>query len=155
MKDQVVVKPIASEETYELRHKVLRPNQSLQDCKYPLDHDVSALHIGCFLDSTLVAVGTIFCEDREGNTSGNVWRIRGMAVSPGNRGKGIGGKVLSALINHVEQQHPGAEIWCNGRECVKEFYEHFGFLQVGDAFELPMIGLHVVMVKQAGKTGRT
>jgi predicted GNAT family N-acyltransferase len=145
--ENLTVRPIQTAETYDLRHTVLRPTQALAECQYPLDDSPGACHIGCFANDVLVGVGTIFREDQNGRTDRDVWRIRGMAVAPQWRGKGAGGKILRALIAHAETQSRKGQIWCNGRANVRDFYTRFGFAQVGDAFELPHIGLHVVLVK--------
>jgi len=42
------VKLIAPEMTYELRHNILRPHQSMEDCKYAMDYDEGAFHVGAF-----------------------------------------------------------------------------------------------------------
>ncbi len=33
----IEVKPINAEDTYEIRHRILRPNQPLEACKYETD----------------------------------------------------------------------------------------------------------------------
>jgi predicted GNAT family N-acyltransferase len=147
---ETLLRGIQTAETYELRHTVLRPNQALAECQYPLDNSEGACHMGYFVNGTLVGVGTIFREDVDGRTDRDVWRIRGMAVAQEWLGKGVGGKILTALIAHAAAQNPEGKIWCNGRATVRDFYTHFGFLQLGDAFELPHIGLHVVLVKILG-----
>src|SRR2546427_5090113 len=89
------IRPISAEETYPLRHRILRPNQTLADCMFPLDKAPDSHHIGYFLNRELAGVGTIFREAEDGSTDKNVWRIRGMAVSTNIQGRGIGGKILS------------------------------------------------------------
>jgi predicted GNAT family N-acyltransferase len=138
-------KRITAEETYDLRHRILRPNQTVADCAYPLDHATGSCHIGCFLDEELVGIGTVLREGQDGEQGANIWRIRGMAVLETARGHGIGGQILQRLIAHAAQETTPGEIWCNGRVHVKGFYERYGFAQIGDVFELPMIGPHIVM----------
>lgn len=144
----ITLKRIAAEETYPLRHRILRPNQTLADCAYPLDHQAESYHVGGYIDGELVGVGTILQEAQE-NISypphTTAWRIRGMAVSETARGKGIGGMILESLIAYVAEQSDAGEIWCNGRVSVKGFYQRYGFAQIGDVFDLPSIGAHVVM----------
>ena len=141
------IRPISDTETYDLRHRILRPQQALSECAYPCDKDPLTLHIGCFLNDTLIGIGSILPDPRENSIHLTGWRIRGMAVLADVRGTGAGGKILQALIDHVCTQPLPAEIWCNGRANVKGFYERFGFVQEGDPFELPGIGPHLLMVK--------
>lgn len=70
-----------------------------------------------------------------------------MAVEEDARGTGAGRKIVEALISYVEQQGLPAEVWCNGRAHVTGFYQRLGFQQLGDVFEIPGTGPHVVMVK--------
>ena len=42
------VKKIKPEITYSLRHRVLRPHQTVEDCKYDTDHEAYAFHGGAF-----------------------------------------------------------------------------------------------------------
>ncbi len=45
----VEVKPITAEDTYAIRHSVLRPHQTIEDCKYDQDSVKGAFHLGGFL----------------------------------------------------------------------------------------------------------
>ncbi|GHO44171.1 GNAT family N-acetyltransferase [Ktedonospora formicarum] len=141
---------IKPEETYHLRHSVLRPMQMLADCAYPEDKQAQTLHAGCYLNGRLVGVGTIFREDRE-EVAGRIgWRIRGMAVSSEARGSGCGGAILQTLLNHARMQtstEKEIEVWCNGRANVEGFYRRYGFQRQGEIFEVPPIGPHVLMVR--------
>ena len=144
------VQAIAAEDTYVLRQSVLRPMQSLAECAYPVDHEPETLHAGCYRNGQLVGVGTIFREKRESSEAPGGWRVRGMAVSPEARGSGCGGAVLEALLAHAEKhslQGEAFEVWCNGRVNVEGFYQRYGFQREGDIFDVPPIGLHVVMVR--------
>jgi predicted GNAT family N-acyltransferase len=142
----IETRPIHVTETYDLRHRILRPHQPLSACAFPYDTAPEALHIGGFLNGQLIGVGSIIPEPRKNAALPISWRIRGMAVLEEARGTGVGGKILQRLIDHASDQQLPAEIWCNGRANVKGFYERFGFVQEGDLFELPEIGPHVLMI---------
>jgi predicted GNAT family N-acyltransferase len=142
----IETRPIHVTETYDLRHRVLRPHQPLNACAFPYDTAPDALHIGSFLNGELIGVGSIVPEPRKNATQPVSWRIRGMAVQEDTRGTGAGSKILQALIDYASTQQLPAEIWCNGRAHVKGFYERFGFVQEGDLFELPETGPHVLLV---------
>jgi predicted GNAT family N-acyltransferase len=143
----IETRPIRATETYELRHRILRPHQPLSACAYPCDTAPGALHIGSFLNERLIGIGSLLPDPRDYAAHPTSWRLRGMAVQQDMRGTGAGGKILQALIDYARTQLLPAEIWCNGRANVKGFYERFGFVQEGDLFDLPDIGPHVLLVK--------
>jgi predicted GNAT family N-acyltransferase len=111
---------------------------------FPLDKAPGTRHVGYFLNGELVGVGTIFREAEDGSTDKNVWRIRGMAVSTNIQGRGIGGKILAALITYATSQSLPGEIWCKGRVTAESFYKRFGFVQASDIFDVPPIGPHML-----------
>jgi GNAT superfamily N-acetyltransferase len=111
---------------------------------FPLDKAPDSYHAGYFLNGELVGVGTIFREAEDGSTDKNVWRIRGMAVATNIQGRGIGGKILSALITYAASQGLPGEVWCKGRVTAENFYKRFGFVQASDIFDVPPIGPHIV-----------
>lgn len=75
------------------------------------------------------------------------WRIRGMATEPDVRGAGFGTALVAACIEHAAASG-GGEVWCNARMGAVAFYRRAGFDVVGDEFEIPPIGPHVVMVRR-------
>ena len=146
------VRKIDVEETLELRQRVLRPGQSPHELVYPGDRDSSSLHLGAFDGERIVGVASVYRQEMEGASakglgflSGEgVWRLRGMAVDDGCRGKGIGGELLRACVAWIERSG-GTVLWCNARVLAEAFYVAHGFVRLGDVFELPGIGPHVVM----------
>jgi predicted GNAT family N-acyltransferase len=143
----IETRPIRVTETYDLRHRILRPHQTLSACAFPYDTAPGALHIGSFLNGQLIGIGSIVPEPRKNARQPISWRIRGMAVREDARGSGVGSTILQTLIDYARTQPLPAEIWCYGRVHVKGFYERFGFAQEGDLFELPEAGSLVLMVK--------
>lgn len=141
----IAVRATAAGDTHGLRHRVLRPNQSREDCAYPLDAAADTLHVGAFDGGALVGVGSIFREPPAGHRDAGAWRIRGMAVEPAARGRGVGARILRALLRHAASAQDGGFVWCNGRIAVEPFYLRQGFHRVGDVFDLPPLGPHVLM----------
>lgn len=136
---------IVAADTVALRHRALRPNQPLEACVYPADEDPHARHFGVFRDGALVGVASLYREappDMEDD--GRAWRLRGMVSDPAVRGKGYGGALLRACLEHARQAG-GARLWCNARTTATGFYDHHGFHREGEAFELPDIGPHVLL----------
>lgn len=135
-------RPISAADTRALRRRVLRPHQAPEACVYPADDDASTGHLGVFVDGRLVGVASIFEESRPGEVGG--WRIRGMAVAPEHRGRGLGAALLEACLDHARGRG-GGEVWCNARTSAARFYGHLGFEPEGEEFELPGIGPHYLM----------
>ena len=57
------VRKINPEMTYSLRHSVLRPHQTVEDCKYDTDHQDNAFHVGAFYHGKLISVAS-FCVEK-------------------------------------------------------------------------------------------
>ncbi len=98
-----------------------------------------AFAAGVFEAQRLVAVGLIGREGEPGE-----WRIRGMATDPAFRGRGAGGAILAALLDHARAEGAAA-VWANVRTPARTLYERAGFHVSSEEFELPHIGPHVVM----------
>lgn len=140
------LKKITAEETYSVRHPVLRAGRPLSDCAFDGDLDDNTFHIGLFFKNTLVGVAsylknssTLFLENEE-------YQLRGMAVLQEYQKKGLGELILSEgeklLKNTCDR------IWCNARQIAVNFYTENGFQIFGEPFEIKNIGLHYVMSKK-------
>ena len=68
----VTIKLIHSKDTYSIRHKVLRPNQTINDCKYDSDEDENAFHLGAFKDDQLIGIGSFYLESHPVARQGSV-----------------------------------------------------------------------------------
>lgn len=150
--DTVAV-PVLAAATLGLRGRILRPGRSPQENIYPFDDAPESGHFAVQERGDIVAVGSIFLENRGSDGPAESWRIRGMATAEERRGLGYGAAVLRALIHHAQEHRAEStaakesEIWCNGRTTVEGFYRRFGFQPVGDVFDLPGLGPHLVMVR--------
>lgn len=145
-----LVQPISAADCRDLRHRVLRPNQPPEACVYPLDEAPGTLHLGYRDDGgAIIGIASVFHEAPPESEARNAWRIRGMAVDPVCQGRGIGAALLKGLIDYATAQQdsggPPGLLWCNGRTTVEPFYLAQGFQRVGDVFDLPPIGPHVVL----------
>lgn len=140
------VKIIDAHLTYDLRHRVLRPNQDLTACHYPLDFELSSLHVGAYSGTKLISVASYFKENHPDLMAPVQYRLRGMATDPEFRNRGAG----SALIRFSEDfliLNKVSLWWCNARISAATYYEKHGLSQLGETFDLPPIGPHKVMVK--------
>lgn len=142
----IKVKEITAEDTYEIRHTVLRPTQTIDACKYEEDHFRNTFHLGVFLDDTLISIASFFQERNPAYEEINQYRLIGMATLEEYRGKKAG----SALLNYGEKvlkQRQARLLWCNARFPVSDYYRSFGMQEEGKVFVIDSIGPHKVMYK--------
>lgn len=150
----ITVRPIQPTQTHALRHRVLRPHQTLAEMRYERDDEPGTVHLGAFdggggtgepvgvvtLNVTPVPVGMGLA--RRGDRVD--WRLRGMAVDEGMQGRGVGRALVLEAI--ASAKHGGAgRLWCNARVSAMGFYKRLGFVTAGDEFDIPVIGPHYVM----------
>ena len=141
----LTIKKIKSEETYAVRHPVLREGRPIEDCKFDNDDDPNTFHLGLFIEDELLGIVTYMKSDYEA-LQGNQYQLRGMAVLKDCQKRGFG-NLLIAKGEDIIKQENGTIIWCNAREIAVNFYKKNGFKIIGKSFVIPKIGLHYVMHK--------
>lgn len=141
----MIVKPIAYLQTYDLRHRVLRPHQPVEAAHYLEDHQVDCFHFGAFEQDQLIGVVSLYQEDHPELSGGFHYRLRGMAVEPKKQDLGVGKRLLQRSVKWL-QERKTSYLWCNARVSAAGFYEKQGFLTHGPVFDLPPIGPHKVLV---------
>lgn len=140
------VEEITPERAYEIRHTVLRPHQSINDCIYDTDKEEGAFHIGAFHNDKLISIVSFCIESNPHLPSEKQYRLRAMATLPEFRRLGAGRLAVGYAENIIKSK--GYDIlWCKGRTTVQEYYEKLGFKSYGEVFDYPPIGLHIVMYK--------
>ncbi|MFN8345610.1 MAG: GNAT family N-acetyltransferase [Spirosomataceae bacterium] len=128
-----MIRPITSQQTYSLRHRVLWPDKPIEFVRVP--EDAFGFHFGYFIDNEPVAVISLFFDEQ------NNARFRKFATHPEYQRQGIG----SQLLHHVFEKAADAKasrIWCDARLEAKPFYERFGMQQQGELFykgEIPYV----------------
>lgn len=135
------VRRIPAAATRDLRQRVLRPDQRLDQLARPGEDDLRTAHFGAFDEAGgLMAIATVMPE-REPEDGLGDWRLRGVATEPSARGRGHGSAVVRACLDHARSEG-GACAWLNGRVASRAFYERLGFVVVGEAFDTPPTGPH-------------
>jgi GNAT superfamily N-acetyltransferase len=136
---------IKASDTYPLRHKMLRPHGSLQDCIYSGDADELTFHLGAFVEKKLVSVASFYFEAHpQFPTHPHQYRLRGMCTLPDFQGRGYSSALLKTAFPLIKQNQCTL-LWCNAREGAEGFYQKVGFSSFGELFELPQIGQHRLM----------
>jgi ribosomal protein S18 acetylase RimI-like enzyme len=127
-----------------LRRRVLRAGILDADARFDGDDAPDTLHAGAFVDGRLVAVATVIRRSPPGEGLETAWQVRGMATEPGDRGRGLGGRLLDTLVEHARASG-GSLVWCNARVRAIPLYERHGFEREGDVFVVEGLGPHVRM----------
>lgn len=140
---------IKAKDCWPLRHQVLRPHQSIEDCDYPNDRNPDSFHLGAFDGERLVAVGSFYKERHETVLGHFQWRLRGMAVLPDYRGQGVGAELIAFALDELKAKRADV-VWCQARESAVGFYTKLGFATKGEPFVLEGVGAHFIMHKRLG-----
>lgn len=142
----IEIRQVKPDETYSIRHHVLRPNQTTEACKYDGDYDACSFHFGAFHQGNLIGVGSFYPEKNDCFNEGNQYRLWGMATLEEYRNQNTG----SALLKYAEEllRKQNAQLWwCNARISASGFYERFGLRTYGEPFDLHPIGPHRILFK--------
>ncbi len=124
---------VAAEETHDLRRRVLRTGTPSTQVVFNDDELPSTRHLAVRGDDgRLVAISSWAWRPFPGGTGRDV-QLRGMAVDPAVRSRGLGGVLLEAGV--AEAFAAGAEqVWANARDPALAFYVRHGFDVVGDGY---------------------
>jgi len=124
----------------ELRYRVLTVGLPRGTEHYPgIDDDPRTRFLCAYEKGELIGCSTLQIDEREGCR----FRIRGMAVSPEHRNRGVGSSIVKELQEYASSKSSG--IWCNARIRAVPMYRRCGFVEVSDVFEIEGIGLHYDM----------
>lgn len=118
------IQKIQTEETYDLRHRVMWPDHPLDFIKLPEDKD--GVHFGLFVDGKLVSIISLFVDGTEA-------QFRKFATESKKQGKGYGSQLLSYLLEYAASRNL-KRIWCNARVDKTEFYQKFGFSETQSTY---------------------
>jgi len=141
------IKEIKPEDTYDIRQKVLRPTQSVEDCKYESDVFKNSFHLGAFKDDKLISVASFLQEDNRAFEEINQYRLNGMATLEPYRGQEAGSKLLRAGEKILKKRHARL-LWCNAKFPVSNYYIRFGLREHGEVFVIDSIGPHKLLYKK-------
>lgn len=111
-------------ETWEIRHKVMWPNQPFEFVQ--LEEDNAGLHFGVFDQDKLVSIVSCFIV-------GDEMQFRKLATLEDYQGKGIATVLLHHILKLAKDKGL-RKVWCNARTNKKSFYEKFGMTDTGRTF---------------------
>lgn len=142
------IRPVAAHETFDLRHRILRPHQPPEKCQYEGDEVPGAVHFAALQANDQKQVGIVSAapERSELFPYPHQFRMRGMAVEPDLRRSRLATRLVAA-IEIVMAQRKVIVLWFNAREVAFPFYESLGYSYASPMFEIEGIGPHKVMYK--------
>lgn len=135
---------IKAKDTHPIRHRMLRPNGSIEDCMFQGDNDEMTFHLGAFVDKKLVSVASFYFEKHPAFEETYQYRLRGMATLPEHQGQGLSSALLRTAFPVIKHNQCRL-LWCNAREKALGFYLKVGFTQTGELFTIQNIGKHILM----------
>lgn len=143
----LVPKLITAEDTYVVRHKVLRKGRSIETCAFEGDTLAKTYHLGGYLGNKLVAVASFYEVSNKEYTFNNAVQLRGMAVLENYHSNGYG-QTLLKFGETLAKEKKYDILWMNARVSALEFYTKQGYQKVGTIFEIPLVGDHFVLYKK-------
>lgn len=136
---------ISAADTYDIRHKMLRKGRPKETAHFPQDDDDLTFHLGAFDGAKLVSVASFYFEKHPDLIHDQYqYRLRGMATLPEYQGQGHSSALLKMAFPIIKMNQ-GTLLWCNARINAVGFYQKVGFEKIGDVFDIPQIGEHVLM----------
>ena len=143
----VFVKQISAKETISVRHEVLRAGKPIESCSFDGDDLASTVHFGIFENNFLCGVASVFQKKLTAFDVESQCQLRGMAILSKAQDRGFG-KLLLKEIEIFLRTLKTKILWFNAREAAIVFYEKMGFIKYGAIFDIPTIGVHVLMYKE-------
>ncbi len=141
------IRKISAQQTFIVRHPVLRKGKPIDSCHFDGDELPTTQHFGLYENETVEGVISLFEKNNPLFDERHQVQIRGMAVLENNQGKGFGRLLVSHCEELLKSQNM-ALIWFNARENAVGFYQKMGYEIIGNAFDIPDVGIHYVMWKR-------
>lgn len=138
---------IEANDTHTIRHKMLRQDFTREECIFPGDEDEQSFHLGGFIEGKLVSVASFYFEKHPDLPDEYQYRLRGMATLEEHQKLGLSSALLKMAFPIIKQNQCSM-LWCNAREFAVGYYQQVGFEKVGESFDIPGIGPHLLMFKR-------
>lgn len=119
------IKEITLTDCLPLRHKVLWPLLTIEECIDPADKD--SIHMGYILNDTLISCLTLTPQ------SMHHCQIRKFATDPAFQRRGIGSTLFTTTLNKLKKNHIKL-VTLNARNTAIGFYHKFNFQISGKEF---------------------
>ncbi|MFB9264810.1 GNAT family N-acetyltransferase [Bradyrhizobium erythrophlei] len=130
-----------------VRHHILRPHQTPEETISRGDLHPDAIHLGAYSDESLIGVLSAGPEPFPHKEVARCWRLRGFAVYPDYRGRGVGSALVEAIISLLRARECSF-VWGLARVSVLGLYSRAGFRTYGEVFDIGHVGPHCTIVSQ-------
>ncbi len=140
------IKQIPPEETYIVRHPILRAGHPIESCVFDGDNLETTFHIGIFSEEKLLGVCSFFNNNHPSFSEKKQYQLRGMAIVESYQKQGLGQLLLKHGESILKTKHADL-VWCNARETAIHFYAKNEFQITGNPFNIETVGIHYVMYK--------
>ncbi|OLS24938.1 MAG: hypothetical protein HeimC3_18140 [Candidatus Heimdallarchaeota archaeon LC_3] len=140
-----LISRISFEQTYDLRHRIMNPEKSINQIKR--QDDEKALYLGAirFKTKHIIGIASFFNEKLPNQSEDQrTYRIRGMAVEEKYQKNGIGKALVLHAMNHLQAN----VYWCNSRINAVYFYKRLGFKKISNKINIIGFGERYLMVKK-------
>lgn len=118
------IREISASDTWNLRHEVMWPEQTIDYVK--LEQDEFGIHFGLIIEDKIISVISIFITDDHA-------QFRKLATRIEEQGKGFGSILLRFTLEYLKNKKV-RKVWCNARKDKIAFYRKFNFNQTGIHF---------------------
>ncbi len=130
--------------TRPLRQQILRPHQSLDELVSPGESAPGAVWFAAMCEGDVVGTAGLIPEQSPDRGGVSSLRLRAMATSESQLGRGLGRLLLEAVL--AEARSSGADVvWCSARTLARDFYSAAGFSETSEVYDVEHIGPHVRM----------
>ena len=139
VKKKIQFKEITLNEIIKFREESLYYNLPKKLSKYKEDKFKNTHHYAIFKDDKLVSGLTLIKGNSE--LKEKVFQIRGMFTVKDELRNGFGSMLIKNILIKLKENRM-TMIWCNSRISAINFYRENKFIEIGETFKIPLIGLH-------------
>lgn len=139
---EVQIKEILAEQTYALRHPLLRQGQPYESCRLDQDNHPQTLHLGAYVSHRLVGILSAMPNRCPEFINQNAIQLRGIAVDPEFQRNKIASQLIQSILLRIQANKSVHCVWLNSRVKANALYLSNGFEVLGTPFEIIPIGMH-------------
>lgn len=145
VRENIEFKSVSLEQIQQLRKINLYTNNLNYLANYKEDEYKKTKHYGLFKDNKLVS-GLTLVENTKGLKEKDA-QIRGMFTIKSEIKKGYGSMLIKNVVIK-SKRNKIKTIWCNARISALKFYKRNEFIEVGEKFDIPLVGTHKKLVRK-------
>lgn len=144
------IKFISAADALDLRTRILRPQQPIENCIYDGDLQPSTFHLGVVTTNSKIICNATFMQESHPRflNAALAYRLRGMATESSYQKQGYGKSLLEVALMELKKRKCDL-LWFNARVSAEGFYQKLGFISLNDIFDIAGAGPHKVMYKNS------